>query len=460
MNSHPIIPSSEASAWAAPGEHRYNEAIASFNLAADVSPQFALTATTVSEVQDAVGEAVARGLSVRVHSTGHSADGGVPFDGEVLIRTNLDGGVTVDPEARTAVIPAGTVWGDVLAATAPHGLVPLHGTSSTVGAVGYLLRGGVSFYGRKFGVASNSIVSISVVIADGSVVTVDHVNDRELFDALRGGGGGFGVVVSVTVGLFAVDAVFTGATFWPVAEAEVLLRAWEAWAATAPNAASTAFRVLNLPPVPGIPPMLTQGPVVCIDGAMIDDDGRSGAQIAAELLDPLRAHAAPLLDTWHPGPVTDVPMTHMDPPTPAPSRGDHLVVTALGDEGRAALLSIAGQAEGASLAIVELRQLGGALAHPDERGGVVNSLSGSYGLYSLGIPMGPNTIDGIAAQLGAVRAAMSPWDTGVTIPTFVDRFDAPQKSFDASVAAGVDAVRRRVDPTGIFRTDVVRGARV
>lgn len=460
MNSHPIIPSSDASIWATPGDDRYREATASFNLAADVSPQFALTATTVSEVQDAVAEAVARGLSVRVHSTGHAADGGVPFDGEALIRTSLDGGVHVDVDAGTATIPAGTVWGDVLAATAPHGLVPLHGTSSTVGAIGYLLRGGVSFYGRKFGVASNSIVSISLVVADGSVVTVDHANDREMFDALRGGGGGFGVVVSVTINLFPVASVFTGATFWPASEANDLLRTWETWAKTAPNAASTAFRVLNLPPLPGIPPMLTQGPVVCIDGAVIDDAGRSGAEIAAELLDQLRAHAAPLLDTWHPGPVTDVPMTHMDPPTPAPSRGDHMMLTALGDEGRKALLSVAGQAGGASLAIVELRQLGGALADSDARGGVVNSLSGAYGLYSLGIPMGPNTVEGIAAQLGAVRAAMGPWDTGITIPTFVDRFDIPQKSFDASVAAGVDDIRRRIDPTGIFRTDVAPGARI
>jgi hypothetical protein len=105
------------------------------------------------------------------------------------------------------------------------------------------------------------------------------------------------------------DSVFTGAAFWPVSEAAFLLEAWEEWAKTAPRAASTAFRVMSFPPLPGIPPQLTEGPVVCIDGAVLDDEGRTGAEIAAGLLEPLRRRAMPIFDTWHPG----IPTTLLRP---------------------------------------------------------------------------------------------------------------------------------------------------
>ncbi|WP_294568238.1 FAD-binding oxidoreductase [uncultured Arthrobacter sp.] len=439
---------------AAAGESAYTDATASYNLAVEIRPQFAATATTVAEVQAILREAAAQDLSVRVHATGHGSGSVLPYGADdVLIRVRMEGGVAVDPDARTAVIPAGTPWGEVLAASAPHGLVPLHGSSPTVGAVGYLLRTGLSFYGRRYGLASNSLTSITLVTADGAVVTVDHDNDRELFDALRGGGGGFGVVVSVTVSLFAIDSVFTGAAFWPAAVAPFLLQAWEEWAATAPPEASTAFRIMNLPPLPGLPPALTAGPVVCIDGAVLGGEGRSGAEIAADLLEPLRRRVEPILDTWHPGVPTDVPATHMDPPDPAPFVGDHQMLKPLGAAGRQALLSIAGTAAGAHLTIVELRQLGGALAVPDPRGGIVNSLSGAYGSLSIGILAGPDAAEGVEAGLAALRAVLEPWDTGLTAPSFVDRFDGPQRSFDASVAEQVEAVRRRVDPQGMFGRD-------
>lgn len=445
---------------AAAGEAAYAEATASFNLAPEISPGFAATARTIAEVQAILAAARDRGLQVRVHATGHASGAASPYDKkDVLIRVRLAGGVSVDPEARTAVIPAGTTWGEVLAAATPHGLVPLHGSSPSVGAVGYLLRGGMSFYGRRYGLASNTVTSITLVTADGSVVTVDHGHDRALFDALRGGGGGFGIVVSVTVALIAADSVFTGAAFWPVSEAAFLLEAWEEWAETAPPAASTAFRVMSFPPLPGIPPQLTEGPVVCIDGAVLDDEGRTGAEIAAGLLEPLRRRAMPIFDTWHRGVPTDVLETHMDPPEPLPFRADHQMLTTLGTAGREALLSIAGTAAGSALAIVELRQLGGAFAVADHRGGVLNSLPGAYASLSVGVLAGPVTAEGTRVQLAALREAMEPWDTGLTVPTYVEGFDAPQKSFDAPVAAEVQAVRRRIDPYGLFTRDVAAAAR-
>jgi hypothetical protein len=453
-------PASDAPALAAAGDPRYAEATAGYNLAADISPRFAVTVRSIAEIQAVLADAAERGVRVRIHSTGHGTGSMLPYGSdEVLIRVRMDGGVAVDPESRTAIIPAGTTWGEVIAAAAAHGLAAPHGSSAQVGAVGYLLRGGLSFYGRRYGLASNSVTSITLVRADRSVVTVSATEDRELFDALRGGGGGFGVVISVAVSLFAAESVYTGAAFWSGNDAEFLLQAWEEWAGAAPEAASTSFRILNLPPLPGIPPQLTAGPVVCIDGAVLDEPGRSGEQVAAGLLAPLRERASLLLDTWHPGVPAEVPLTHMDPPDPNPFRADHQMLTTLGPGGRKALLSIAGTVKASALTVVELRQLGGAFAVADPRGGAVKSLPGAYASFNLAILGGPATAEDADAQLAGLREAMGPWDTGLTVPTFVERFDAPQKSFEASVAAGVQAVRDRVDPLGLFSRDVAPAAR-
>lgn len=440
-----------------PGEPGYQEAVAAYNLAADLTPALAGTVTGVAQIRAALAVARAREVGVRVHTTGHAAHGQAPYRGEVLLRVRLDGKPTVDPEAATATIPAGATWGEVVAVTAPHGLAPLHGSSGTVGAIGYLLRGGMSFYGRLHGLASNSVLSLTAVLANGSVVTVDEDVDPELFWALRGGGGGLGVVVSATVSLVRVPSVVTGAAFWPFAAAGELLARWEEWCADAPENASTSFRIMNLPPLPGVPPQLTAGPVVCLDGAVVDTARTGAARVAADLLDPLRAIAEPLLDTWHLGGPEEVLATHMDPPDPVPALSDHLLVGELGSAGRAAFLGAAGKA---SVTIVELRQLGGALARSRPGGGAVDALRGAYAYFGAGMPGGPVTPDLIRGGLETVRAALGPWDTGFTAPTFVESHDMPQRSFEAPVAERVRVVRERVDPDGLFRSDVVRGALV
>ncbi|MFC7613511.1 FAD-binding protein [Actinokineospora soli] len=127
------------------------------------------------------------------------------------------------------------MWKDVVAATAPHGLVPPHGSAGTVGVVGYLLRGGISFYGRKVGLAANSLRAVELVTADGELRRVDADNDPELFWAVRGGGGGFGVVTAVEVALFPAATVHTGAAFWPAEHGPALVAAWQDWCRQAPT---------------------------------------------------------------------------------------------------------------------------------------------------------------------------------------------------------------------------------
>ncbi|MFE7131355.1 FAD-binding protein [Streptomyces sp. NPDC057638] len=446
---------------AVPGTPAYQEATAVFNLAAPARPQAAVTARTVAEVRAAVREAAARGLPVRVHTTGHASGARRPVTAGLLIRTRIGGGVRIDPERRVAHIPAGTTWGEVAAAAAPHGLAAAHGSAAGVGVVGYLLGGGVSFYGRHTGLAANTVRAITLVTAGGQQVRASADGDQKLWWALRGGGGGFGVVTGVEIGLFPVTRVVTGAAYWPAALAPRVLDVWRAWAADAPRRVTTSLRLMRLPPVPGVPAVLAAGPVVCVDGAVLaatERDVPAAERAARELLAPLRALAAPLLDTWALTGPAGVLHAHMDPAGPVPFIGDHLLLGDLDAAGADAFLGAAGEDSGSPLALATLRQLGGAFVGAPPDGGVLSRTGAAFAYMGSGPPFGPVTVAGLVHHRTVVRAALAPWDTGRTLPSLVEDAGAPQHHLDAGAVAAVDRVRDRIDPHGLFTQDITPGA--
>ena len=444
---------------ASPGDPAYADATRVFNLIGPATPACAVTARTVADIQAAIAHAKARGLGVRVHTTGHSAGAATPMTGALLIRPVLaDAEVEIDASRRTARIPAGAPWSAVVQAAAPHGLAAPHGTSGTVGAVGYLLRGGVSLYGRKTGLAANHIRAIELVTADSRPRRVSSTEDPELFWALRGGGGGFGVVTAVEVDLFPVTALHAGAAFWSWADAEPVVRAWHRWTLTAPDEVSTSLRIMNLPDLPEIPPMLKGGPVVCVAGVALGDtptDAASARAHADELLAPLRAIAEPVLDTWQEGGPALVPEVHMDPDEPAAVVGDHMLLGELDPEAITELLRMTGEGSGSPLVASELRQLGGRMAVPAGSGGVLTSLDARFAYMGAGVPELRGTPEEIIEHCDKVRAALAPWDTGRTAPGFVEGLDRPRGHLAAADVQAVGKVRARVDPDGLFRGDAL-----
>lgn len=448
-------------AFAQPGSPAYERAAAAFNLAAPPRPAAAVTVRTAGQVRAAVRAAVRAGLPVRVHSTGHAAGAVRPADGALLIRTEPDGGVEVDPVRRTARVPAGTTWGEVVGAAAPHGLAAAHGSAAGVGVVGYLLGGGVSFYGRSTGLAVNTVRAIELVTADGESVRADAGREPELFWALRGGGGGFGVVTAVEIALFPVARVVTGASYWSAAHARPLLDRWLAWTRHAPREATTSLRLMNLPPVPGVPPQLAAGPVLCVDGAVLarrEEDTATAHATAAALLGPLREIAEPLLETWAATGPTGVLEAHMDPAEPVPFVGDHLLLRELDDAGAEAFLGAVGAGSGSPLAVATLRQLGGAFAASRPEGGALSAVDAAYAYMGSGPPFGPVTVRSLHGHCDTVRAALAPWNTGHTLPSLVEGHGRPQRHLDDERAAAVARVRARVDPHGVFAGDVAPGA--
>ncbi|GGK90949.1 FAD-linked oxidase [Sphaerisporangium melleum] len=444
---------------ALPGEAPYEEATRVFNLVAPARPAAAVTVRTVEDIRAALRLATVERMPVRVHTTGHASATARPMDGALLIRTRMAGAVEIDPVRRLARVPAGTSWGEVVAASSAHGLIPPHGSSPDVGVVGYLLRGGMSFYSRRAGLAVNSVRAVELVTADGEWRRVDAATDPELFWALRGGGGGFGVVTAVEVELFPVARVVTGAAFWPAEHAPALLRAWRRWTEDAPWEAATSARVMNLPPLPDVPPVLAAGPMLCVDGVVLaaDEDAVPAALAQAEdLLGPLRAVAEPVMDTFELTTPAMVLQAHMDPSDPVPIVGDHMLLGEIGDDGVAELLRVIGPGSGSPLVVAGLRQLGGAYAVADPAGGVLSHFDARFAYSGAGVPEGGLTREAILAHCATVREALAPFDTGRTAPTFVERFDQPQGHLTADQVVAVDRVRARVDPAGLFRQDTMR----
>lgn len=435
-----------------PGDPRYDAARATYNLAVDLRPAGAVVARTADDVSRAVRAARRAGLPVRVQTTGHGAGGQAAIDAAVLVRTALTDPVRVDPVRRTALVPAGATWAEVVAAAAPHGLIAPHGSSPTVGVVGYLLGGGIGFYGRRFGLGANSLRSVIVVLADGNEVVAGEDSEPELFWALRGGGGGFGIVTEVEIDLFPMAAVITGALFWEATDAAAVAPLWEEWTHDAPTAAATSLRLMNLPPLPGIPPVITGRQVLVLDGAVLVEqatDLDSATRVADDLLKPLRAAATPLLDTWRQAAPTELPLTHMDPPDPLPYIGEHALLSTLGKDGLQQFMQAAGPGSGTVLVSAELRQLGGAFAEPARAGGAFDRTEAAHAYLSLGVPV-PPVVDQVREDLLRIAAATAPWRTGLTAPTLVEGYGQQQRTFDDATAARVAAVRAAVDPDGVF----------
>ena len=439
-----------------PGDKAYEQAVACYNLDAHLDPAHTVIATCATDVINAILTARNLGMGVRAQATGHAAMSASPMYGDLLISTQLAEPVIIDPVASTARISAGTCWSSVVDAAAAHGLIALHGSSGTIGAIGYLLRGGLSFYGRLHGIAANSLRSITIVIATGETIEVSATSVPELFWALRGGGGGYGVVVGVEIQLFPMAHVITGQIAWKASDAAVIATLWKKWTETAPPEATTSLRMLNLPPVPGmLPEVLTSGQILMIDGAIsvsTTGDLDAAQQILEDFLGPLRGAIESIFDSWAVAPPAALPHTHLDPPFPVPSVSDHLVLDYVDDLALGRILDAAG--DKSSLLMFELRQLGGRLAEPAITGGAFDRIRGSFSYFGVGLLATPESRKNIVADLAVLRGVLSPWSTGFTLPTFVENAAAPQRTLDEADFARAAVLRARIDPTGMFAHDV------
>ena len=236
-----------------PGDANYDEARRVFNAMIDKRPALIARATGPQDVARSIRFARDRGLLVAVRGGGHNGAGLGTCDGGVVIDLSALKQVEVDPESRTVRVGGGCLWGEVDAATGQYGLATPSGIISTTGVAGLTLGGGIGYLARGFGLSCDNLISADVVTADGEFVVASETEHGDLFWALRGGGGNFGVVTALEFRLHPVKDIYGGPMFYELDEAENVLRFFREYIADAPEqmGAFPAFQIA--PPLPFIP---------------------------------------------------------------------------------------------------------------------------------------------------------------------------------------------------------------
>jgi FAD/FMN-containing dehydrogenase len=239
-----------------PGDAEYDFARKVYNGMIEKRPALIARCVDVADVMAAVAYGHEGKILTAIRGGGHNAAGlGICEDGLVIDLSRMKG-VRVDPAARTVQVAGGCVWGDVDHATHPFGLATPSGFISTTGVGGLTLGGGIGHLTRKCGLTIDNLLSVDMVLADGSFVVANEKENSDLFWAVRGGGGNFGVVTSFTFRLHPVRTVYAGPTFWPLEQTAEVMSAYREFILKAPEEVNGFFAFLTIPPAPMFPPQL------------------------------------------------------------------------------------------------------------------------------------------------------------------------------------------------------------
>ena len=432
---------------AMPGDGHWDAGRRAFNLAVDQRPYAVALPRDAADVAAVVRFAAERGLSVAAQRTGHNAGPLGRLDHTILLRTDrMRSAPRIDARARQARVQAGAQWQDVIAATSPVGLAALHGTAPDVGVVGYSLGGGLSWYGRKHGLAANHVTAIELITADGRLVRADHDNDSDLFWALRGGGGNFGVVTAMEFELLPIREVHGGALFFPWQRSAEVMTAWRAWTAGLPDELTSLARLLAFPAAAEVPEPLRGNAYALVEAVHLGT-----RREADELLAPLR-DLGPEIDTFVTTPPDGIQRLHMDPPAPVAYSGEGRLLADFPDRAIDDVVAAAGIGSDSPLSTFEVRHTGGALARPGAGHGALDTLRGSFASFGAGILAGPRSTRSLEHRLALVRDAVAAYDDGEYL-NFTERPVHPSRFFSPATLARLRRVKRDVDPDGVMRAN-------
>ncbi|MDT0180350.1 FAD-binding oxidoreductase [Microbacterium sp. ARD31] len=425
-----------------PGDDAWDSARRAWNLAIDQRPAAVALPESAEDVVHVVRAAAAAGLRVAPQATGHGAGALADTDlaDTVLVSLSRLRGVTVSPQNRRALVLGGSHWNYVVEAAAPHGLTAMHGSAGDVGVVGYALSGGLSFYARTHGLAVNHVRAVQIVTADGRIVRASDDENADLFWAVRGGSGAFGVVVSLEIDLLPYADVFAGMLLWDASRAAEVVPAWAAWTRTLPESVSTSMRVMHFPPMPQLPPFLSGRSLVVLDGAFLEPDAAADA-----LLAPMRAFE-PEMDTFARIPSAALVMMHMDPPEPAPAFSEGAMLASLPDDAVEAFL---GACRAPGLFIAELRHVGGAASRRPADAGAVGALDGDYLVVGIAMVPGAEFAVGALAAVRGVVAATAAWHSPSLALTFIDGGVGREHAF-GDAGRRLRELKSAWDPRGMF----------
>jgi hypothetical protein len=389
------------------GDDAWDSSRQTFNLTHDQQPAALVRVASAQDVAEAILYAAEHGLRIAPQGTGHNAGPIEGLEDALLVRTDDLQEVSIDVAARRARVGSGVRWAAVADPASEAGLAPLSGSSRDVGVTGYSLGGGMGWLGRKYGLQANALTAVELVTADGELRRIDHDNETDLFWALRGGGGNYGVVTALEFELFPVPELYAGALFFPYERASEVMHAWHEFvSAGLPDEITTVGRVVQVPPLPEIPEILRGRSFTILQAAYLGTEADG-----AELIRPL-TELGPEMNTFAMVEPNALGYLAMDPDAPLPYVGSSRMISDVSAAGIDAFVETAGPGSGSQLASVELRSLGGALGRKAPGHGARAALDGDYLMFAVGGVFAPEQYGAVLGQAEAVAEALAPWESG------------------------------------------------
>lgn len=431
-----------------PGDERYDAARQGWNLMVEQRPAVIVDVADEADVQAAVRFAATAHLPISVMSTGHGLHRAC--NGGVLIRMAAMTGVKIDAETGTARIQGGAQWKDVLPLAQAEGFSAMSGSAPHVGVVGYTLGGGFGLLMRKYGLAVDLVRQMRVVLASGEVVVANTQENADLFWALLGGGGTFGVVTEIEIALVREPRVFGGSAIYPADRAEETMLAYRAWTRTLPDEVTSSIVIVNFPPLPFIPEPVRGRQVVMICACAGGD-----LQEAERLIAPMRNLGEPILDTFGAFDYVESGRVYQDPLDPMPVVGQGVLLRDLDEEAIRDMLAAVGSIGQMPNLQIQIRHIGGAIKRvPHGATSVGCRREAEFLVYCLGVPNPMATPDAMDAHANGIFSALGQQVICRGPLNFIGEGrvsgEAIENVFHADDWARLQSVKAKFDPTNRF----------
>lgn len=431
-----------------PEDEGYDTARMPWNLTfAAQHPALVVKAANTADIVAAMNFANEHDLGVALQATGHGITQ-LP-NGALLINTADMTGVTIDPEAQTAYVEAGAIWGDVLGPAQEVGLAPLLGSSPGVGAVGYTLGGGIGWLTRKYGLAADSVRYFDVVTADGRQQRVSTTENSDLFWGLCGGRTTFAVVTGMEIDLFPISMVYGGSIIYPAPLALPVLERYRDWIETTPEELTTSVILMNVPDMPGLPEMLRGQSVVmvraCYCGPL--DEAESHFQTWQDGPEPIANMMGPM-------PFSQVAMISQDPEDPMPGYVSNRWLDALDDDVLDALIGHTFVPDGPPpLVFSEVRHIAGAKGRLAADSNAIDHRQEGLVLETLGVTPTPELYQLVVEYTDRYLQSLEAHSRGA-YPNFIEGESAQElisQAFTPDTYQRLKDLQAQVDPQKRFR---------
>lgn len=430
-----------------PEDREFDSARATWDAATDHRPALIVFAANAKDVIETVKFAGEVGQKVTVISTGHgptrSASGGI------MLRLSDMDAIRIDKESGTAYVEAGAKWSKVLEMAAVHGLAPLMGSSSDVGAVGYTLGGGLGWLARKYGMSLDYVNNFDIVTSDAELRRVARDTCDDLFWALSGAGSAFGAVTSMEIKLVPESFVYAGNLVYGLEDAGKLFDKYVEWTEELPDEMTSALVLANFPDMQIVPEPLRGKSVAMVRGCYAGH-----IEEGEELVNKLRSWKEPLIDMWSKIPFSMADTISNDPKEPIPVTVTNVTIDLLNEKAKADLLKLTFKDEGHSpILFTEIYHMGGRIASSDRSESIFAVRDAKFVVKIMGLVVGEGSRDLFNAAVAELRDELKDELNPETYPNFLEgleKFSHPVRLYPGDILEKLGRLKARFDPDNMF----------